>query len=155
MGSHLAQTIRVLRLGLLLHTRKSTSEGIRCWMTDLTNRLTHGAFVLVSGRIGAVYGHKNILLVGGVWWILWSLINGFSTSSLVTFALARGFSGIGAALVMPNAVAVIGTTFPPGRMRNLSFGFFGFAAPVAGTLGCIVIGLFVEFAEWKWFFFFA
>jgi len=73
-----------------------------------------------------VYGHKKTLLLGGAWWILWSLVNGFCTGSLVTFALARAFCGIGAALVMPNVVAIIGITFPPGKMRNLTFGLFGF-----------------------------
>lgn len=62
-------------------------------------------------------------------------------------------SGIGAALVMPNVVAIRGMTFPPGRMRNLTVGLFGFGAPVGGTLGCVVIGMFIEWVEWKWFFF--
>src|ERR1700712_2649156 len=93
-------------------------------------RLTHGAFVLISGRIGAVYGHKNIVLLGGAWWVLWSVINGFCTRSLVTFAIARAFAGIGAAFVMPNIVAIIGITFPPGRLRNLTLGFLGFGCPV-------------------------
>lgn len=110
--------------------------------------------MLISGRIGAVYGHKNILLAGGTWWILWSLITGFCTKNLVTFAVARALAGIGAAFVTPNVVAIIGITFPPGKMRNLSLGFFGFGAPVGGTLGAVVIGLFIESAEWQWFFFF-
>lgn len=115
--------------------------------------LTQGAFVLVTGRIGAVYGHKNILFVGGIWWILWTLITGFCTQSIISFAIARAFSGIGAAIVMPNVVAIIGITFPPGKMRNLTLGFFGFGAPVGGTLGCVLIGIFIQWTEWKFFFF--
>lgn len=63
-------------------------------------RLTQGAFVLVSGRIGAVYGHKNVLFMGGAWWILWSLINGFCAGGIIAFAIARALSGIGAAFVV-------------------------------------------------------
>lgn len=62
-------------------------------------------------------------------------------------------SGIGAAFVMPNVVAVIGITFPPGKMKNLCLGAFGFGAPVGGTVGVFLIGIFVEWAEWRWFFF--
>jgi MFS family permease len=123
---------------------------------DITNcnaRLTQGAFVLVSGRIGAVYGHKKIVLVGGAWWTFWSLINGFCTGSIITFAIARACSGIGAAFAMPNVVAIIGITFPPGKMRNMTLGLFNFAAPVGGTLGCLLIGIFIQWAEWRWFFF--
>jgi len=54
---------------------------------------------LVSGRIGGVYGHKNVLFMGGAWWILWSLINGFCTGDIIAFAIARALSGIGAAFV--------------------------------------------------------
>jgi MFS family permease len=116
-------------------------------------RLTHGAFVLISGRIGAIYGHKKILLVGGAWWVLWSVINGFCTRSLITFAIARAFAGIGAAFVMPNIVAIIGITFPPGKMRNFTLGFFGFGCPVGGALGAFLMGVFIEFVEWRWFYF--
>lgn len=115
--------------------------------------LTQGAFVLISGRIGAVYGHKNTLFLGGAWWILWTVVNGFCTSSIISFSIARAMSGIGAAFVMPNVVAEIGVTFPPGKMRNLSLGFFGFGAPVGGTFGCLLIGIFIEWVQWKWFFF--
>lgn len=119
----------------------------------LISRLTHGAFVLISGRIGAVYGHKNVVLMGGSWWVVWSVVNGFCTRSLVTFAIARAFAGIGAAFVMPNIVAIIGITFAPGRMRNFTLGFFGFGCPVGGTLGAFFMGVFIKYAEWRWFFF--
>jgi MFS family permease len=143
-----------LQHGLPLHTRKFVPAQLRKVGLTLNARMTQGAFVLVSGRIGAVYGHKNVLFTGGAWWIIWSLINGFCTGSIIPFAIARAMSGIGAAFVMPNAVAIIGITFPPGRMRNLSLGFFGFGAPVGGTLGCVIIALFTQWASWRWFFVF-
>ncbi|KAG0647147.1 putative MFS-type transporter [Hyphodiscus hymeniophilus] len=115
--------------------------------------LTQGAFVLATGRIGAVYGHKNILLLGGAWWVSWTLITGFCTKSIIAFAIARAFSGVGAAMAMPNIVAIIGITFPPGKMRNLTLGFFGFGAPVGGTIGCVLIGIFIQWTEWRYFFF--
>jgi MFS family permease len=93
------------------------------------------------------------VLVGGAWWVLWSVINGFCTRSLITFAIARAFAGIGAAFVMPNIVAIIGITFPPGKMRNFTLGFFGFGCPVGGALGAFLMGVFIEFVEWRWFYF--
>jgi MFS family permease len=93
------------------------------------------------------------VLLGGAWWVLWSAINGFCTRSLVTFAIARAFAGVGAAFVMPNIVAIIGVTFPPGRMRNFTLGYFGFGCPVGGALGAFFMGVFIEFVEWRWFFF--
>lgn len=38
---------------------------------------------------------------------------------------ARGLTGIGAGIMLPTAVALLGRTYPPGRNRNLAFGLFG------------------------------
>ena len=106
----------------------------------------------MSGRLGSVYGHKNILLIGGAWFVLWSLINGFCNSFFI-FNLARGFTGIGGAFILPNAVAMLAITTPPGKMRNLSLGFFAASAPIGGWLGALMAGIFTQFTEWKWMFF--
>jgi MFS family permease len=71
----------------------------------------------------------------------------------VAFNVVRAFSGIGGALIMPNAVALIGTTTPPGRMRNVTLGFFGASAPIGSYLGAIWAGLFIKFVNWNWIFF--
>lgn len=122
-------------------------------MPDIRTSLTQGAFVLVSGRIGSIYGHKNVLFVGAIWWVIWTLINGFCTQGVIPFAIARAMSGIGAAFMSPNIIAIIGITFPPGKMRNLTFGCIGFGAPVGGVGGILLLGVFIEFASWRWFFF--
>ena len=105
----------------------------------------------MTGRLGAIYGHRKVLLAGAGWWILWTFINAFCNDFIV-FNVARGLSGIGGAMVVPNAVAVIGTTFPPGRMRNISLGLFGAGAPVGGWAGALLAGLLAELTPWKWLF---
>ncbi|CAD6588673.1 MAG: hypothetical protein ASARMPREDX12_003407 [Alectoria sarmentosa] len=115
--------------------------------------LTSGAFVLMTGRLGSIYGHKNVLLSGAAWWIVWSFINAFC-DNFIAFNVARALSGIGAAMIVPNAIAIIGTTLPPGKMRNLSLGFFGAGAPVGGWLGALFAGLLAELTPWKWLFVF-
>ncbi|KAL9096066.1 MAG: hypothetical protein Q9165_001588 [Trypethelium subeluteriae] len=62
--------------------------------------------------------------------------------------------GIGGALILPNAVAMLAITTPPGRMRNLSLGFFSASAPLGGWLGALLAGVFLQIAPWKWMFFF-
>ena len=54
---------------------------------------------------------------------------------------------------MPNAVAMIGITLPPGRSRNLSLGFFGASAPMAGGVGSLFAGAVILSIGWKWVFF--
>jgi len=96
--------------------------------------LTAGAFVIMSGRLGSIHGHARVLLLGASWWIVWSLANGFC-NDFIAFNVVRAMSGVGGAMVVPNAVAIVGTTFPPGRLRNRCLGLIGAGAPVGGWAG--------------------
>lgn len=116
------------------------------------SRMTQGAFVLMGGRFGAVYGHKKLVIAAGIFWVICHLISGFM-NSVISLSAMRGLSGIGGALIVPNAVALLTTTFPPGKMRNITVGFFGATAPMGATLGSLLAGLFVQLLQWKWLFF--
>lgn len=116
-------------------------------------RMTQGTFVLMSGRLGDVYGHRELLLAGGAWLSLCTLISAFC-SNFYAFVAMRALAGLGGAFIMPNAVALIASTNPPGRVRNLSLGFFAASAPTGGYFGALSLGAFMEGTEWKWFFVF-
>lgn len=107
--------------------------------------------MLISGRLGAVYGHQQILLLGGAIIAVFSVVNAFCTT-YNSFVTARALTGVGGGLVMPNAVAMITIMCPPGRSRNLTMGFFAVAAPVGGWMGAVIAGLFLEIEEWKMMF---
>src|SRR6266571_3695124 len=115
--------------------------------------LTQGTFVLMAGRLGAVYGHKNLLLLGGLWFTVFTIINGF-IKNFIAFNTIRALAGIGGGIILPNAVAMIAITNPPGKARNLSLGFFGASAPIGGYLGGIIVGLFLKYSQIKWCFLF-
>lgn len=121
--------------------------------TDCLSRLTQSAFVLISGRLGAVYGHQKILLIGGGFLVVFSLINAFC-STYESFVSARALTGIGGGLLMPNAVAMLMIMVPPGRARNVTMAFFAASPPIGGWCGAILAGIFVELTDWKWLFIF-
>ncbi|KAJ5261494.1 hypothetical protein N7505_008361 [Penicillium chrysogenum] len=110
--------------------------------------LTQGTFVLVSGRLGDVYGHRELVLAGGAWLTICTLANAFC-NNFFAFVTMRALAGLGGALIMPNAVAMISSTNPPGRVRNFSLGLFGASAPVGGYLGALLLGAFLERTEWN------
>ncbi|KAL1866455.1 hypothetical protein VTK73DRAFT_4689 [Phialemonium thermophilum] len=122
------------------------------WM-PASYSLTQGTFVLISGRLGAIYGHQRVLLVGGAILTVFSLVNAFCTS-FNSFVAVRALSGVGGGLIMPNAVAMITIMLPPGRSRNVTMGFFAAGAPIGGWLGGLLAGLFTQFTEWKYLFIF-
>ncbi|KAH8705859.1 putative transporter [Talaromyces proteolyticus] len=115
--------------------------------------LTQGTFVLMSGRLGDVFGHRELLVIGGIWLSVCILISAFC-NNFFAFVTMRALAGVGGALIMPNAAAMISVTNPPGRVRNLSLGLFGASAPIGGYLGALFLGAFLEKTDWKWCFIF-
>ncbi|GCB25996.1 uncharacterized MFS-type transporter C1683.03c [Aspergillus awamori] len=138
--------------GTLLGESLGAQESSATWI-GASYAMTQGTFVLMSGRLGDVYGHRELLLAGGAWLSLCTLISAFC-SNFYAFVAMRALAGLGGAFIMPNAVALIASTNPPGRVRNLSLGFFAASAPTGGYFGALFLGAFMEGTEWKWFFVF-
>ncbi|KAK3313612.1 major facilitator superfamily-domain-containing protein [Apodospora peruviana] len=115
--------------------------------------MTVGTFILPAGRLGDIYGHKRIFMVGWAWFAIWSLVCGFCTESqLILFSTFRAFQGIGPALVIPNAIAIIGRTFPVGLKRNIIFACFGAAGPTGAAAGAVLAALVAQLLSWHWCF---
>ncbi|SPO06328.1 related to aminotriazole resistance protein [Cephalotrichum gorgonifer] len=116
--------------------------------------LTQGAFVLISGRLGTIYGHQRTLLAGAGIFTLFTFMNAWS-NNYVAFIAARALTGVGGGILMPNCVATITLMVPPGRWRNVALGCFGASAPVGGYFGGLLAALFTEVTtDWKWLFIF-
>ena len=131
-----------------------TDPGTLPWVIA-SYALTWGTFILVSGRLGDIFGHKNLVLIGWAWFAFSSLITGLSYYSNETlFFFGRAFQGIGSALLMPNALALLGRTYAPGsQKKNMAFAFFGFMAPTGAWLGMLFGSIFTQLAWWPWMFF--
>lgn len=106
---------------------------------------------MITGRLGAIYGHKRLTLLGCVIFTLFSLINAFC-KTYESFIAARALTGIGGGFFMPNAVSIITMMVPPGRSRNLLLGFFAASPPLGGMVGCLLIGVFMDTIGWMWLF---
>ncbi|KAM0453360.1 hypothetical protein ACHAO4_004953 [Trichoderma viride] len=115
--------------------------------------LTEATFVLMGGRVGAVHGHKKVLLIGGTIYVLFNLISGFMRT-VPTIIVMRALSGVGAGIIVPNAIALLTTSFPPGIGRLIWVGLFGAMAPVGAGGGSIFPGFFGQLLPWWWLFFF-
>lgn len=152
----LTQLVQMIPLGAGINSGLAIGEALGATRIQSTwvvasYPLTQGAFVLIGGRLGAVYGHKKMLTVGGVWWILWALCGGFS-NDIVAMCFMRGLCGIGGGLMIPNIIALLGITFPPGPKRNLSLALFGAMAPVGAAGGSLVAAVVIQLTEFKWLF---
>ncbi|KIX08165.1 uncharacterized protein Z518_02821 [Rhinocladiella mackenziei CBS 650.93] len=114
-----------------------------------------GTFILIGGRLGDIFGHKTMVVLGYSWLSFWSVVAGLSHYvGYPLFFVARGFQGLGASLLVPNGLALLGRTYPPGsKQKVFSFTLFGLCAPVGAYLGMIFGALFTKFAFWWWSFY--
>lgn len=112
--------------------------------------LTIGTFVLFAGRLGDEFGHKKLFVLGMAWYALWTLVCGLAVySTSILFIVARVFQGIGPAMTLPNAIAILGAAYAPGPRKNLAFAFFGGSAPFGAIAGFTTGGLFA-LVWWPW-----
>ncbi|EXJ68263.1 uncharacterized protein A1O5_08878 [Cladophialophora psammophila CBS 110553] len=117
--------------------------------------LSFGTFILIGGRLGDIFGHKTMVVIGYSFLSFWSVVAGLSHyAGYELFFVARGFQGLGASLMVPNGLALLGRTYPPGsKQKILSFTLFGLCAPVGAYMGMIFGALFTKFATWWWSFY--
>ncbi|CAI7618920.1 unnamed protein product [Penicillium viridicatum] len=113
--------------------------------------LTQGSFVLISGRLGAVYGHQRLLILGGAILVVFSLANAFC-NTYVSFIVMRALTGVGGGILMPNAVATLTIMVPPGKARNFTLATFAASPPIGAMIGALIAGAVLKYTEWKWHF---
>ncbi|CAR21953.1 KLTH0C03806p [Lachancea thermotolerans CBS 6340] len=119
--------------------------------------LVSGSFILVSGKVGDIYGLKKTLLGGYAVVVIWSLICGLSSyaHNVDFFIVARSFQGLGIAFVLPNVTGIVGNIYKPNtKAKNMVFSMIGACAPIGATLGCLFSGLIgTESEAWAWTFY--
>ena len=114
--------------------------------------LTVGTFILIAGRAGDILGHKKLFVAGYLWYGLWSLVAGLSvySHSPAFFSACRALQGIGPAMLLPNALAILGRTYQTGKRKDMVFALFGATAPNGFILGALFSSLLAELAWWPW-----
>ena len=126
-----------------------TNPGDLSWLVAGYS-LSIGTFILIAGRFGDEFGHKKMFVIGMAWNALWSLVAGFAVySDKVLFIFARVFQGMGPAMTLPNALAILGSSYSAGPKRNMAFALFGGTAPF-GAIGGFATGGLFALAWWPW-----
>jgi len=130
-----------------------TDEGLLSWYPAAFS-LTVGSFILPAGRLGDMYGHRTICLIGYGWYAIWSVVAGVAVySGDILFSFSRAMQGIGPALVVPNALALVGIAYGASPRKNMVFALFGAAAPVGWVMGAVFASILAQLAWWPWAFF--
>jgi EmrB/QacA subfamily drug resistance transporter len=113
--------------------------------------LVLAVLVITCGRLGDLLGQRTMFVGGIAVFTLASAACGFAPNAgtLITF---RAVQGLGAAMLMPQTLAMITVIFPAER-RGAAFGIWGAVAGAATIAGPTLGGLLVTAFDWRWIFF--
>ena len=113
--------------------------------------LTFGGFLLLGGRLGDLFGHRRLFLIGIVLFTLASLACGIANSQ-ETLIAARAVQGLGGAVVSAVALSLVMMLFTETGERAKAMGVYGFVASGGGTIGVLAGGVLTDALNWHWIF---
>jgi EmrB/QacA subfamily drug resistance transporter len=113
--------------------------------------LVLAVLVITAGRLGDLLGPRTMFSAGVAVFTAASAACGFAPGPgwLIAF---RAVQGLGAAMLMPQTLALVTMTFPAER-RGAAFGIWGAVAGLATIAGPTLGGLLVTAFDWRWIFF--
>lgn len=120
------------------------------WVTT-AYLLTSTVMVPIYGKLSDQFGRKGIFLFGLVIFLAGSALSGASQSMTELIAF-RAFQGIGAAALLPIAMAVVGDLFTPierGKWQGVTGGVFG----LSSVIGPLAGGWITQYSSWRWIFY--
>ncbi|MBB2948863.1 EmrB/QacA subfamily drug resistance transporter [Actinoplanes lutulentus] len=124
------------------------SDDNRQWVVT-AYALAFGSLLLIGGRLGDLYGRKQMFVTGLAGFAVASALGG-AAGSFTLLVIARAGQGVFAALLAPAALALLSTTFTDPKERGKAFGIFGAVAGAGAGLGLLLGGALTEWLSWRW-----
>jgi EmrB/QacA subfamily drug resistance transporter len=130
------------------HLHASLSEVL--WIVN-SYVLVFAILLITFGRLGETVGPKNLFISGLGIFVTASLLCGLANSAglLIVFRIVQG---IGAAMLLPQTLALITHMFPP-EERGQAVGVWGAVAGLAVVAGPLLGGVLTEDVSWRAIFF--
>lgn len=114
--------------------------------------ISFGGFLLLTGRIGDLYGNKKLFLFGIAGFTFFSLTSGLATSQSILL-LSRIGQGITGAVISAISLSLIVSTYRDAKSMAKAMGLFSAALAGGGSIGVFLGGLITSYFGWHWIFF--
>jgi EmrB/QacA subfamily drug resistance transporter len=108
------------------------------------------ALMLIGGAAGDRWGRRLVFVIGTAVFAIGSVWCGLSPTVAQLIA-ARALQGIGAALLIPSSLAIIGASIDPAERGRAIGTWAGFSA-IAAAIGPLLGGWIVDHVSWRWIF---
>ena len=133
-----------------IRTDLGFSETSLVWVVN-AYMLTFGGFLLLGGRLGDLYGHRKLFLLGIILFTLASAACGLANTQALLIT-ARAVQGLGGAVVSAVALSLIMNLFTEPADRAKAMGVYGFVCAGGGSIGVLLGGLLTNALSWHWIF---
>src|SRR5215470_14427617 len=120
------------------------------WTIDAYN-ITFAAVLLTSGSLGDRFGRRKLLRIGLLVFIVASLACA-AAPSLPLLLTARAVQGVGAALMLPQGLAITAAAFPDPIERARATAAWAVAAAMSTAVGPILGGVMTDTIGWRYIF---
>src|SRR5580698_7676849 len=110
--------------------------------------IAFAAFILTAGALGDRLGAKKIFMAGFAIFTAASLGCALAPTSDILIA-ARAAQGLGAAILVPNSLALLSHAYPGEQERGRAVGLWAAGASVALTAGPLVGGGLIALFGWR------
>ena len=105
------------------------------------------ALLLLGGAAGDRFGRRRMLMLGVAIFALASLLCA-AAGNVGWLVAGRVLQGCGAALLMPNSLAILGASFE-GEARGRAIGTWAAVGAAAGAIGPLVGGQLIDLVGWR------
>ena len=143
-------TLTILLIALPTIANDLQAELALCNWVSFAPMLAVAAVTPLSGRAADRYGAKRLWLLGFSLALLGFLASACSPS-LFWLILARFLTGIGSALFVPAALAIMTSLYPP-ALRATPMGYWTSAVAISPLIGVIIGGYLTELLGWRMLF---
>jgi MFS transporter, DHA2 family, methylenomycin A resistance protein len=117
------------------------------WIVD-GYALVFASFLLTGGALGDRRGSRNIFLAGFALFTLSSTLCSLAPTLLI-LQMARALQGFGAALLVPNSLALLNTIYTDARKRAQAIGIWAAVASIGALSGPLLGGFLVNAFGWR------
>ena len=105
------------------------------------------ALLLVGGAAGDRFGRRSLMIAGTAIFAV-ALVPCAIAPNLFWLLLGRAVQGIGAAMVLPNSLAILGATYS-GVAKGRAIGIWAAASSVATAIGPVIGGRLIDMFSWR------
>src|SRR5579862_4879663 len=121
------------------------------WVVS-TYTIAFAAFILTAGALGDRIGAKRVFMAGFAIFTAASVACALAPTAIVLIA-ARGVQGLGAAILVPNSLALLSHAYPDEKQRGRAVGIWAAGASLALISGPLLGGGLIALVGWRSIFF--